>query len=548
MKINYGQLGADSLRRLEMAAKHADEMQARFLLAWINENRDTEFGRRHGFSDIDSVQQYRARVPLSAYEDYSRDIERIVGGEKNILTAGEALYFCISSGTMGKEKYIPLTRSDLEMHLIYMYGAVFGQIREFYKGVDEADVFGKIFQVGEFAKTYMPDGRMRGIRSACVYQWLDEQDGFDASDYCVPREFLFPNMLEDMLYCKVRFALSERNLTAIHGVFINRVAGVMEYILQNAALLLHDMEFGTVNESIALDERRRKYLREMLPPDPRRADELRAVFQRKDHYGIVKEIWKNMKYILAIGGESFSYYTEKMREYAGDIPIHYFVYAASEGVFGLAEKVNVPDRYILLPESVFYEFIPLGGDATPSLLWELSVGGKYELVVTNRSGLYRYRLGDVVEVVGYQEKTPVIKFCYRQNQVINIAGEKSNQQQLDMAVKLFSEHTGAGVRGYSVQEDVSGVSPGYLFYLECDIIPPNAESILEECFCIANPEYGSCRKMYEIQPLHIKFLREGTFWRYEQDLVCRGRDLAQSKAPHFLDTEEKRLFFAGQTL
>lgn len=548
MKTDYGWLGRESLERLETAAKHAHEMQTGFLLAWVHENRDTEFGRRHGFSDIDSVQKYRERVPLSAYEDYARDIERIIDGEKNILTAGEAVYFCISSGTAGDEKYVPLTRSDLEMHYIYMYGAVFGQIRQYYKDEDERDIFGKIFQIGEFAKTYMPDGRMSGIRSACVYQWLDEKSDFDVSDYCVPREILLPDTLEDMLYSKVRFALAERSLTAIHGVFINRVAGVVEYILHNAKLLLHDMEFGTVSESIALNSRWRKYLCQMLPPNPRRADELRKILQESDHRGIVKKIWKDMKYILAIGGDSFSYYTEKMRGYAGDIPIHYFVYAASEGVFGLAENVNEADRYMLLPESVFFEFIPLDGDGPPLLTDELQIGGRYELVITNRSGLYRYRIGDVVEVVGRHEEAPVVKFCYRQNQVINAAGEKSNQQQFDAAVKLFSRYTGAGVKGYSVGADVSGISPGYLFYMECDNVPENADAVFEECFCTANPEYKACRQMGELRPLHIEFLREGSFKRYERKTAQRGRPMAQNKMPHFLDSEEKRQFFARHTL
>ena len=179
---------------------------------------------------------------------------------------------------------------------------------------------------------------------------------------------------------------------------------------------------------------------------------------------------------------------------------------------------------------------------------DLQIGGKYELVITNRSGLYRYRIGDVVELVDRHEKAPVVKFCYRQNQVINIAGEKSNQQHFDAAVKLFSRYTGAKVKGYSVGADVSGISPGYLLYMECDSIPENADAILEECFCTANPEYKSCRKMREIEPLHIEFLQEGSFKRYEQKLAQRGRPMAQNKMPHFLDTQEKRRFFAGHTL
>lgn len=228
--------------------------------------------------------------------------------------------------------------------------------------------------------------------------------------------------------------------------------------------------------------------------------------------------------------------------------MHYFVYAASEGVFGLAENVDSADRYILLPESVFFEFIPVNGDHTSLLIRDVKIGEEYELVVTNRSGLYRYRLGDVVKIVGLHEKAPVVKFCYRRNQVINIAGEKSNQQQLDTAIKRFAELARTEVRGYCVQEDFSGISPRYLFYLECENSPQNADALFEECMCAANPEYKSCLNMREIRPLHIELLREGSFKHYEKMLAEKGKSMAQSKMPHFLNTEEKKSFFASQII
>ncbi len=548
MKTDYGRLGSESLERLEASARNADTVQTKFLLNWLHENRDTEFGRRYGFAEMDSVREYQKKVPLSTYEDYARAIERMIDGEKNILTARDAVFFCISSGTVGDEKYIPLTEYDLEAHYTFMYGAVFGQIREHYRDLGETDVFGKIFQIGEFAKTYMPDGRMNGIRSSCVYQWLDRSGEFDASDYCVPKEILFPETLEDQLYIKVRFALAERDLTAIHGVFINRIAGVIEYILRNWKLLLSDMEYGTV--SVDIPEKQRKYLAEKLPADPERARELRAIPCEELHKGIIKKIWKNIKYILAIGGDSFFYYTKKMHGYADGVPMHYFVFAASEGVFGLAENMDMADRYMLLPESVFFEFIPANGDHnhTPLLIGDVKVGEKYELVVTNRSGLYRYRLGDVVKVVGMHEMAPVVKFCYRRSQVINIAGEKSNQQQFDMAIKRFMELAHTEVRGYCVCEDFTGIAPGYLFYMECEEAPRDAAAIFEECMCAANPEYRACLNMRQISPLQIKFLREGSFRRYEQRLAERGKPTAQSKMPHFLNTDEKKNFFAAQII
>lgn len=40
-------------------------------------------------------------------------------------------------------------------------------------------------------------------------------------------------------------------------------------------------------------------------------------------------------------------------------------------------------------------------------------GEFYELVITNPSCQYRYRIGDVVKVVGYHNQCPIIEFMYR---------------------------------------------------------------------------------------------------------------------------------------
>lgn len=582
MKTDYAALGKRALERLRATCPLADEVQRDILFEILSKNRNTEFGRKYGFSQIKSIADFQKKVPLSGYDDYEGDILRIVRGGKNILTAEEPVYFCISSGTTGDEKFIPVTGGDVEMQYLYDYGLVFGAVREYYGGMDEREIFGKIFQVGEFGKTFMDDGRIKGIRSGCVYLCADQFVGFDASDYCVPKELLFPESLEDQLYLKLRFALAERGLTAIHGVFINRVAAVMDYLVQNWNMLLNDMERGTIDEAVELSEAQRRHFNETLPPNPERARELREIPLRKSLHGIIPKIWKNMKYILAIGGKSFPYFTEKVMEYAGEVPICHYAYAASECVFGVAEKMNIPDRYILFPEAVFFEFIPIKEPHKILTMSELKTGGKYEIIFTNRSGLYRYRLGDVVEVVGWFDRAPVVKYSYRINQVINIAGEKTNCEQLSMAVRRFSEITGADVMGYCVCEDYSGLIPRYLFYIECSddstignansrftgkaggnatdntdgntaseapgVTGSFAEVILEECMRNANFDYRSCESMNEIAPLKLAFLQAGSFRKYEKRLAGTGKPMGQNKLLHFLDTDEKKEFFARQIL
>ncbi len=551
MKTNYGKLGRESMDSLKSTSKRSAEVQMQILAELMYRNRETVYGRKYGFGAIETAGEFQKKVPLCTYGDYEDYILRMIAGEEKVLTEEPAVYYCISSGTTGDAKYLPLTETDLKIQYTYAYGVLFGMVREYYRDLPENEVFGRIFQIGEFAKTYMENGTMNGIRSGCIYQWLDRDGQFDAEDYCVPKEVLFPDTLEDLCYVKVRFALAEPDLRAIHGVFVNRVAGVLDYIWRNWEMLLKDMEYGRVDECVSLSRRWREYVERKLPPNPLRAEQLRLLSHETLRKDLIKKIWPGVRYVLAIGGESFAYYTEKMQEYAGDIPIHPYAYAASEGIFGVAEKMNQTNRYILFPEAGFFEFMPLNKEQMeeqrPLCMWEISIGERYELVFTNHSGLYRYCMQDVIEVVDWYEQAPIVQFCYRKNQVVNIAGEKSNQEQLAEAVRQFAFRMRCEITGYCIQEDLSDVLPHYQLYLECtDINGSGAEDILDDCLCRVNYEYQGCRKMNEIGKVRISYLRAGSFRCYEEQLAKSGRMMGQNKQVCILDTEEKKQFFAAR--
>ncbi len=53
----------------------------------------------------------------------------------------------------------------------------------------------------------------------------------------------------------------------------------------------------------------------------------------------------------------------------------------------------------------------------PQLTHELERGGLYTVVVTTRGGLYRYQLGDLIEVTGHIRGCPLIRFIGRQGYV-----------------------------------------------------------------------------------------------------------------------------------
>ena len=71
----------------------------------------------------------------------------------------------------------------------------------------------------------------------------------------------------------------------------------------------------------------------------------------------------------------------------------------------------------LAVRSHFFEFAAVdfvGGGIVdsrrPRLAHELECGGRYQILVTTAGGLYRYCLGDEVEVVGSSDQCPLLRF------------------------------------------------------------------------------------------------------------------------------------------
>jgi hypothetical protein len=74
----------------------------------------TQYGKQHGASNIESVADYRRAFPVATYEDYKPLIGRVMAGEVDLLLSEEPVGWAITRGTTkGESKFIPMTISDL---------------------------------------------------------------------------------------------------------------------------------------------------------------------------------------------------------------------------------------------------------------------------------------------------------------------------------------------------------------------------------------------------------------------------------------------------
>ena len=532
-KINYelfSEIKNESfevLYALDTSTERAMEVNRDLLLRVISKNRETEYGKKYGFSEIHDVDAFRSKVPLTTYDDYAPYIARMAQqGEENLLTAVPPVYYPQTSGSTGFSKIVPLTEDGMAAFLNYSTACMTAAIAEFYRNTRHTEIeFGKECAIICFAREKLPCGVDRGPLSAAFMDDGDEED--DIAYYeTTPKEVMNGATDADMRYLHARYALAEPDLVYFSSSYIPAILDIMQYIRDHYELLVRDIREGIIDPGICMPPALRGALEAALSPDPARADQLQAEFRKGFDPTIMKRVWPRLAAVCTIWSGNYLPYSRKLQRYSGrNLPYYGMSYVASEGVFGVARHPYDP-YYVMIPDSCFYEFIPADrqeeaehGEPETLLLNELEEGKEYELVITNQSGFYRYRMGDVIRVAGYYNESPMVEFRYRKRFILSLAGEKITEDHVISAVRELERISGIQLTDFSVYPDQTGEKGRYTVYLEPDHPVPADRA--EECGRILDRALCRVNLSYEVVKTHIGqprvvFLRQQTFQRFKE--------------------------------
>ncbi len=535
--------------KLYIYSKRANKMQATCVKRLMRKNKTTVYGKLHNFKDVHSIEDYQRIVPLSVYDDYDEYVWRMANGEKGLITNMYVRRFTESSGSTGKQKLVPLSYWAEWVCQCFSFSAPIGCAVKWFgrKGKTLPPQNGLL--TAEIGCRKVKGGTISCLSSIPLLNVKPIITLFTTS----PIEVLFPdpNSNMDMNYLKLRFALENRKISYLGTIFITTLESMFFYMEENWEMLCDDIEKGIINDSITMPEELRAKYNKKLRPNPKRANELREEFKKGfDESPIIPRIWPRVGWMYGMGTGSLSFYAKKLRRYIGDdMPMHYLGYTATEAFMAVPIELNSYD-YVILPQNGFYEFRPIDQEGYDNLLTikDLEVGKEYEIILTNMSGFYRYRIMDVVKVTGYYNQSPMITFQYRLNQIANISGEKVSSLAFDEIVANLSEATGDLYIGYSLYADRS-TSPGhYKLFLELsedisDEKKAQYPALFEEYLCKGNVSVEPLIKSGALGHPQVKFLKKGTYDDYREVLRSRGANLNQVKPLKVIDTDEKRDFF-----
>lgn len=539
--------GNGSLRHLEKSSLNPMKENEELLKKILKSNADTEYGKQHDFAHIKSIEEFRKKVPVSTYEDFAPYIKRVKNGESNILTSSKILGYSRTSGSSGVPKYIPATSDSIKAYVKYTWTrAVALAVRELNKNGKKYKPGRGVF-LSPATNEKLPNGlpcsniaEIGAMRYGFLYPFI----------LTIPTGQLFDMHDGDYIYNIYRFALADEDATFIFSVFFSINVSQLAYLKDHWQIIVDDIEKGTISDSIDINPELRKNLSKLIRPMPKRAAYLRKQFVQGFDDTLIKRIWPNMTVISGIGNASFKPAADYVRGVAGNIPLDFSIYGASEGLVAACYELENTNMQ-LLTDSCFYEFIPAGEDTGKVLtLDELEDGKQYEILITTQAGLYRYHLKDVIEVRGFRNKTPLISFVYRKGQYFNIAGEKFSEEDARTTIDIFNKAHGISVNDWLFYQDDTVVPSRYALVVESDADVDWEESIdeLEEIMGRCNKRYTSQREKAFISKMVIRKQQPGTHSAWAQRCISQGASAAQIKPVHFIDNESKREFFLSRMI
>ena len=236
-------------------------------------------------------------------------------------------------------------------------------------------------------------------------------------------------------------------------------------------------------------------------------------------------IWKLATVNCWKGGSAPFFLSQLADAFGQSPPVREVGITASEGYFAIPMGDDDAGGVAWLGGHLL-EF--LDDDDRPLWAWELESGRQYRLVISTSAGLYRYDLGDVVEVVGWLGRVPRLRFVRKAGNVLNLTGEKLTEDQVVRAMR--DALAGATITGFTAgyRLDPGESMPGLTRAGEGEA-PRGLAERFDAALRLANVEYDAKRESGRLAMPALLRLRPGAYARYRAARIAEGAPDGQVK-------------------
>ncbi|WMV48841.1 hypothetical protein MTR67_042226 [Solanum verrucosum] len=529
-----------NLEFIEEVTTNVDEVQRRLLHEILTQNANVEYLQRLNLNGRTDREAFKKVVPVITYEDIQSDINRIANGDRSpILCSQPISEFFTSSGTSGRERKLIPTIEEESGRRSQLYGLMMSVVSRFFPDLGKGKGMYFMFIKSE-AKT--PGGLLARPMLTSVYKSSLFKNSNSHVSYTSPIEAILCLDSYQSMYSQMLCGLCQnREVVRVGSIFAYAFIRAMRFLEDHWSLICNDIRTGTINNKIT-DPSVREAVMKILKPDSELADFIEAECSKDSWEGIVTRLWPNTTYVDVVVTGAMSQYIPMLDYYCNSLPLVSTAYASSECFFGInLNPLCKPSEvsYTLIPIVAYFEFLPIhrSNEVIDSIsiptpfnekdeqqlvdLVDVKIGQEYELVVTTYSGLYRYRVGDVLRVAGYKNNAPQFNFIRRENVILSINLDKTNEFDLQNAVNNAANNLmpfNARVVDYTSYADIATIPGHYVLFweLSANASAPIPPSVLEDCCLTIEESLDSVYRQgrtfdKSIGPLEIRIVETALF-------------------------------------
>lgn len=378
-------------------ADRLSQVQNQKLTDYLNENKNTDFGKKHAFRQIKTYEDYARAVPLiEDYDQISPFIERMMQGERDVLFKGKALFFESTSGSSGKAKHIPFNKQlkqELDSAISAWMWNLFRMNPLTFKG--------------KFYWSLSPAVKRQQAAKSKIPIGADS----------------------DTNYFNPWAALLLRQIMAVQSPRNYRDAD--DFYLQTWKQLLETKTLSFISVwspqfLLRLTDFLRKHQKEILN-DLNCSKSRKQALQNALNKDIVHlpDLFPELQFVSCWTQAQSSIWLSELRARTQHIPIQGKGLLSTEGVVSIPWGMT---QHLLSYRAHFYEF--KAADNQLYLAHQLEEGLEYECIITTGGGLYRYNTNDVVRCKGYWRSIPKLEFVGRSGNISDLVGEKLSERSL----------------------------------------------------------------------------------------------------------------------
>ncbi|KAI3834636.1 hypothetical protein MKX03_005976 [Papaver bracteatum] len=532
----------EALQFIEEVTINADKFQNQVLTEILSRNSQVEYLQRHGLDGYTDRQTFKRVMPVVCYEDVKADIDLIIakGNISLILCASPVSQFFRSTGTSsGVSKLMPTTEEQAEKSW-HFWCLLMPVLNQHISDLNTGKAM-QIFLVSPCIRT--PGGLISSATSTCLFKSSNFKNLFSNIDpyrnYTSPMETIFCEDTYQSLYSQLLCGLYQNNqVLRLAFIFASGFIEAVKFLQQRWTLLCDDIRFGTIaaDHTIITDPLVKKaFMKILVKPNPELADFIENECRRDSSWqGIVSRLWPNAKCVDSIITGTMSHHIPNIDFYSNGLPIVSTMYACSECFLGI--NLNP----LTNPHEFSYTLIPTMANQNDNCnqeedkhhqelvdLVNVELGREYELVVTNYAGLYRYKVGDVLRVSGFKNNAPQFNFMRRRDVVLSIDMDKTNETELQNAVKKAADHlmisSNVSLVEYTSFADTT-TNPGH-YVLYWELQGNNNNALIPHTKLIG--------------PLEIKIVETGTFGKLMDHAINQGSSVTQYKTPRCMKSGPK---------